>query len=71
MPTRVLFLCTGNSARNQMAEAFLRKYAGKHFEAHSAGMEPKGVNPFTIQVMDELGIDISNNTSKGIDTYLG
>jgi arsenate reductase len=68
---RVLFLCTGNSARSQMAEAFLRKYAGKHFEAHSAGLEPKGVNPFTIQVMQEVGIDISNQTSKGVDTYLG
>ena len=54
-----------------MAEAFLQKYAGNYFEAHSTGMEPKGVNPFTIQVMDELGIYISNNTSKGIDTYLG
>ena len=68
---RVLFLCTGNSARSQMAEAFLRKYAGKHFEAHSAGLEPKGVNPFTIQVMQEVGIDMSNQTSKGVDTYLG
>jgi len=71
MPDRVLFLCTGNSARSQMAEAFLRKYAGDHFEAHSAGLEPKGVNPFTIQVMQEVGIDISNQTSKGVDTYLG
>ena len=68
---RVLFLCTGNSARSQMAEAFLRKYAGEHFEAHSAGLDPKGVNPFTIQAMKEIGIDLSDNTSKGIDTYLG
>jgi arsenate reductase len=68
---RVLFLCTGNSARSQMAEAFLRKYAGEHFEAHSAGLEPKGINPFTIQVMQEKGMDISHQTSKGIDTYLG
>ena len=68
---RVLFLCTGNSARSQMAEAFLRKYAGEYFEAHSAGLEPKGVNPFTIQVMQEKGIDISGQTSKGINTYLG
>jgi len=71
MSTRVLFLCTGNSARSQMAEAFLRKYAGDRFEAHSAGLDPKGVNPFTIQVMQEAGIDISNQTSKGIGTYLG
>ena len=68
---RVLFLCTGNSARSQMAEAFLRKYAGEYFEVHSAGLEPKGVNPFTVQVMKEKGIDISGQTSKGINTYLG
>jgi arsenate reductase len=68
---RVLFLCTGNSARSQMAEAFLRKYAGEYFEAHSAGLEPKEVNPFTIRVMQEKGIDISGQTSKGINTYLG
>ncbi len=68
---RVLFLCTGNSARSQMAEAFLRKYAGDAFEPHSAGLEPKGVNPLTVQVMDEVGIDISGQQSKGIDTYLG
>ena len=68
---RVLFLCTGNSARSQMAEAFLRKYAGEYFEVHSAGLEPKGVNPFTVQVMEEKGIDISGQTSKGINTYLG
>ena len=54
-----------------MAEAFLRKYAGDRFEAHSAGLEPKGVNPFTIQAMQEVGIDISGQTSKGVDTYLG
>ena len=68
---RVLFLCTGNSARSQMAEAFLRKYAGEYFEAHSAGLEPKGVNPFTVRVMQEKGIDISGQTSKGINIYLG
>jgi len=68
---RVLFLCTGNSARSQMAEAFVRKYGGETFEAHSAGLEPRGVNPLTIKVMDEVGIDISNQRSKGIETYLG
>ena len=71
MSTRVLFLCTGNSARSQMAEAFVRKYAGDRFEAHSAGLEPREVNPFTVQVLREVGIDISNQTSKGISTYLG
>jgi arsenate reductase (thioredoxin) len=69
--TRVLFLCTGNSARSQMAEAFLRKHAGDRFEAHSAGMEPKGIHPLTIQVMQEAGLDMSGHTSKGFETYLG
>lgn len=68
---RVLFLCTGNSARSQMAEAFLRQYGAERFEAHSAGLEPKGLNPFTVQVMAEIGIDVSTQTSKGVDTYLG
>ncbi len=68
---RVLFLCTGNSARSQMAEAFLRKYASNSFEPHSAGLEPKGINPLTVKVMEEVGIDISGQQSKGIDTYLG
>jgi arsenate reductase len=69
--TRVLFLCTGNSARSQMAEAFLRKYAGDRFEAHSAGMEPKGIDPLTFKVMEEAGVDMSDYTSKGFETYLG
>lgn len=68
---RVLFLCTGNSARSQMAEAFVRKYADDRFDAHSAGLEPKGLNPLTIKVMNEIGIDVSGQTSKGVDTYLG
>jgi arsenate reductase len=68
---RVLFLCTGNSARSQMAEAFLRKYAGDRFEVHSAGLEPKPINPFTIKVMQEAGFDMSAHRSKGIGDYLG
>ena len=68
---RILFLCTGNSARSQMAEAFIRKYAGDRFEAHSAGLEPKGLNPLTAKVMDEIGIDVSGQESKGVDIYLG
>lgn len=68
---RILFLCTGNSARSQMAEAFLRKYADDRFEAYSAGLEPKGLNPLTVKVMDEVGIDVSGQRSKGVDTYLG
>ena len=68
---RVLFLCTGNSARSQMAEAFLREYGDDMFEPYSAGLEPKDVNPLTVRVMEEIGIDISNQKSKGIETYLG
>ena len=69
--TRVLFLCTGNSARSQMAEAFLHKYAGNRFEAHSAGLEPKPLNPLTVKVMEEVGVDMSGHKSKGFETYLG
>jgi len=68
---RVLFLCTGNSARSQMAEAFLRKYGGDAFEAYSAGLEPKGLNPLTVQVMQEVGLDVSGQKSKGVGEYLG
>ena len=68
---QVLFLCTGNSARSQMAEGFLRRYGGERFEAHSAGLEPKGVNPLTVKVMSEVGVDISSHTSKGLDAYFG
>ena len=69
--TKVIFLCTGNSARSQMAEAFLRKYAGDHFEVYSAGFDPKGINPYTTKVMNELGIDISSQRSKALTEYLG
>ena len=69
--SRVLFLCTGNSARSQMAEAFLRKYAGERFEVHSAGLEPRPINPLTIKVMQEAGFDLSAHRSKGIGDYLG
>jgi arsenate reductase (thioredoxin) len=68
---RVLFLCTGNSARSQMAEALLRNYAGEYFEVFSAGLEPRGINPLTIQVMEELGLDLSNHTSKDLNTFIG
>ena len=68
---KVLFLCTGNSARSQMAEAFLRKYAGDRFEVFSAGLQPKGINPYTVQVMEEAGIDISRHTSKDLNQFIG
>ncbi len=69
--TKVLFLCTGNSARSQMAEAILRKLASERFEAFSAGLEPKGINPYTRQVMEEVGIDLAGQRSKDVTEYLG
>lgn len=69
--TRVLFLCTGNSARSQMAEAFLRKYGGDRFEVHSAGLEPKPIHPYTRRVMEEIGLDLSGHRSKSLTEYLG
>jgi arsenate reductase len=68
---KVLFLCTGNSARSQMAEAFLRQMAGDRFEAYSAGLEPSIVNPLTIQVMNEIGINLSAHRSKSLMEYIG
>jgi arsenate reductase len=54
-----------------MAEAFLRKFAGDRFEVHSAGLEPKGLNPLTVRVMEEIGVDMSGHRSKGVNEYLG
>ncbi|MEI8132468.1 MAG: arsenate reductase ArsC [Leptolinea sp.] len=68
---KVLFLCTGNSARSQMAEAFLRKFAGDNFEVYSAGLEPQGVNPYTIRVMEEIGYNMSSHRSKSLTEYMG
>jgi len=68
----ILVLCTGNSARSQMAESFLRKYQGESFEVASAGTEPKPqVHPLAVRVMDEIGIDISNQRPKDLKAYLG
>ncbi|MBB02950.1 MAG: low molecular weight phosphatase family protein [Planctomyces sp.] len=67
----VIFLYTGNSARSQMAEALLRKYGGDRFEAHSAGVEPKEINPLTITVMEEIGISLEGHRSKSPGEFLG
>jgi arsenate reductase (thioredoxin) len=67
---RVLFLCTHNSARSQMAEGLLRHLAGDRFEAYSAGTEATHVRPLAIRAMDEIGIDISGQESKTLDRYL-
>jgi arsenate reductase len=68
---KVLFLCTGNSARSQMAEAFLRKCGGEQFEAYSAGLEPKDINPYTNRVMEEIGVSLSSQYSKHLKEYMG
>lgn len=68
---KVLFLCTGNSARSQMAEAFLRLYAGDRLDAYSAGLEPGVINPYTIRVMEEIGVDMSAHRSKSLVEYMG
>ena len=68
---RVLILCTGNSARSQMAEGLLRHLAGERFEVESAGVEPSYVRPQAIVAMQEAGIDISNQRSKSVDEFAG
>jgi arsenate reductase len=70
-PIRVLFICTGNSARSQIAEALLRDFGGADFEVFSAGTEPKGVNPFAVRVLDEIGIDWSGAQSKSVNQFVG
>lgn len=67
----VLFLCTGNSARSQMAEGLLRQLAGDRFEVVSAGTQPAGLNPRAIEVMGEIGIDLSGHQSKNVSQFLG
>ena len=68
---RVLILCTGNSARSQMAEGLLRQMAGDEFESFSAGVAPTSVRREAIEVLAEIGIDISNQRSKSVDEFLG
>jgi arsenate reductase len=68
---KILFLCTTNSARSQMAEAFLKKYGRDRFEAYSAGLEPKGIHPYTEQVMEEIGIPLAGQYSKSFREYMG
>jgi arsenate reductase len=71
MKKRILILCTGNSARSQMAEGLLRHHAGDRFEVLSAGTKPTSVRPEAIAVMRELGIDISGQRSKSVDELAG
>jgi arsenate reductase len=68
---RVLFLCTGNSARSQMAEALLRKHCADLFEVHSAGLAPREIHPYTRQVLAEVGIDMAGQFAKDLSIYMG
>lgn len=67
---KILFICTHNSARSQMAEGFVNALLSDRFEAISAGIDPSGVNPFAIKVMAEIGVDISHHRSKRVDEFL-
>jgi arsenate reductase len=69
-PRRVLFLCTHNSARSQMAEGFLRAFGGDRFRVESAGTEKTHVNPLAIRAMSEVGIDLIGHQSKTLDRFL-
>jgi len=66
---KILVLCTGNSARSQLAQGYLQHFAGRHAEVFSAGVNPQGVNPLVVQVMAEDGIDIAHHTSNHVDEY--
>jgi arsenate reductase len=68
---RVLVVCTGNSARSIMAEALIRSKGGEAFEAFSAGTHPRGINPLTLQVLEEAGLDASWARSKSVEEFLG
>ena len=70
MKKRVLFVCIHNSARSQMAEAFLNRVCGDIFEAHSARLEPGKLNPIVVEAMQEAGIDISGNPTKAVFDYV-
>jgi len=71
MKKKVLFICTHNSARSQIAEGLVKSLYGDRFEAYSAGTEPTKVNPYAVKVMDEIGIDISKHYSKKVDEFTG
>jgi len=70
MKEKVLFVCIHNSARSQMAEAFLNRVCGNKFEGHSAGIEPGKLNPVVVQAMREIGIDISGNQTKSVEDFI-
>lgn len=71
MKIRVLFVCTENSCRSQMAEGFLRQHGGDNFEVLSGGADPTKLNPMAVEVMKEIGVDISGQYSKDVAQFLG
>ena len=71
MARNVIFICTGNSARSIMAEGLLTKYGSEKYTAFSAGMEAKGINPYTVKVLDEIGVDTSTFQSKSVKDIMG
>ncbi|MBD3290389.1 arsenate reductase ArsC [candidate division KSB1 bacterium] len=71
MKKKILVLCTGNSCRSQMAEGYLRHFAGDRYDVESAGLEPSVVNPKAVRVMQEDGIDISGHASKDVQQFVG
>ncbi|PVX26938.1 MAG: low molecular weight phosphatase family protein [Candidatus Bathyarchaeum sp.] len=71
MKKRILFLCTQNSARSQMAEGLLNAFYGDNYEGYSAGVTPTKVNPYAVKSMAEIGVDISRNRSKSIEEFRG
>jgi arsenate reductase len=71
MKKRILFICTHNSARSQMAEAFLKTLFPERFEVYSAGTQPGKLNPFVVKAMVEVGMDISGNHTKSVDEFKG
>ena len=66
----ILFICTHNSARSQMAEGLMKRRFGDSYEAFSAGTEPSIINPYAVKAMDEIGIDISHQRAKGINEFI-
>ena len=71
MKKKVLFICTHNSVRSQMAEGLLNALHGERYEGYSGGIEPGNINPYAVKVMSEIGIDISNQRSKSIEEFRG
>ncbi len=71
MKKTILFICTHNSARSQMAEGLLNALHGDRYDAYSAGIRPSGVNPYAIRVLEEIGVDLSTHRSKSIEEFRG